>query len=197
MRVDRVRGKVEHAGVDRDGNAVSRIRLTNTSPEKVAEMFLTDDPKDFFPSAHAYLRRPTTTGGQEMLENPKMPGPIMHTRIEPDGRGPNGELRVRSTFGGLVTGGSELTIRRDENGDTILDEKTAVRPNYRLPGVGLMIDVAEKVPVMGAFATLGRHMMDELAGAGGRFLAAVHAREVPNGAIRAMEETLTKKNRDR
>lgn len=194
MGIGRVVGRVEHAGVDADGNAVARIRLTNTTPEKVAEMFLHDDPKAFFPTAHSYLRRPTESGGQQMLENPKMPGPIMHTRIEPDGTGPSGELRVRSQFSGLVVGGSELTIRRDANGDVLLEEKTRVLPNYRMPGVGLMLDVAEKVPFAGTFASLGRSMMDAMAGVGGRFLAALHAREVPSGALRAMEETLTRKN---
>lgn len=193
MSIGRVRGRVEHAGVDREGNAVSRIRLSNTTPEKVAEMFLKDDPKEFFPTAHAYFREPTATGGQRMLENPKMPGPIMLTQIEPGGHGPRGELLVKSTFQGLITGGSTLTISRDTNGDVILEEKTRCRPNF-MPGMGAVVDLAAKVPFFGSFVSLGREMMDSMAGVAGTFLAALHAREVPSGAIQAMEETLTRKN---
>ncbi len=193
MSIGRVRGKVELAGVDPEGNAVARIRLSNTTPEKVAEMFLKDDPKEFFPTAHSYLRTPTATGGQRMLENPKMPGPIMLTQIEPGGKDANGALLVKSTFQGLITGGSTLTISKAHNGDVILEEKTRVRPNF-MPGMGAVVDLAAKVPFFGTFVSLGKSMMDGMAAVTGTFLAALHAQEVPSGALQAMEATLTRKN---
>lgn len=138
-----VTGRVLNVGVT-PGAANARIELENTSAARVKEMFLTQPADRFFKGAKTWMRERTSQGGQQFLENPLLPVPIMFTTISPHEHGIKGE------FVGLISGGGNLRIW-DENGKTYIEEmgtKIHLLNPMDLPPWKL----AEAMPLFGMFA---------------------------------------------
>jgi hypothetical protein len=138
-----VTGRVQKIGVS-VGTAHARIELEGTSAALVKQMFLTEAPDKFFPSAKSWLRERTKEGGQQFLENPLFPVPIMFSQINPNDEGVKGHLV------GLISGGGQLRIW-DEGGRTYIEE-VATKIHLLNPTDLPPWKLAEAVPVFGMFA---------------------------------------------
>lgn len=183
MPLPPVTGRVRSIGVS-PGVAKSRIELENTSAAQVKEMFLTQPAGKFFKGAQTWMRERTQQGGQQFLENPLFPVPIMFTTISPTEQGIKGE------FVGAINGGGPLRIW-DEHGKTYIEELgTAIHllnptdlPPWKL---------AEAIPFFGMFARGMRRAANAVIDTP---LALVHAALVSHDNAQTIVATLNEMKR--
>lgn len=183
MKLPPVTGRVQSIGVGA-GVAKSRIELENTSAAQVKEMFLTQPAGKFFKGAQTWMRERTPQGGQQFLENPLFPVPIMFTSIQPTEQG------IRGEFVGAINGGGPLRIW-DEGGKTFIEEVgTAIHllnPTDLPPW-----QLAEAVPLFGMFARAMRRATNAVIDTP---LALVHAALVSHDNAQTIVATLNEMQR--